>query len=182
MEHIRVNEHTRLETLKISMASTIFEAIDTNRDFLKKWLSFVETTKKTGHPESFVKSITNQPREQRNEVYGIWHNEIFAGLIGFNSTDWQNKKTEIGYWLIEKMQGKGIATNCTEKLVRYAFQKLKLNRIAIKTAVGNHKSAAVPKRLGFVFESVERCGEIVGAKYLDLEIYSLLKADLYPKG
>lgn len=178
MEHLRVNEKTRLETLKISMAMDIFQAIDSNRTFLRKWLPFVDNTYTAADSEQFVKSIINQPRENRNEVFAIWHNETFAGLIGFNSTDWQNKKTEIGYWIIEKMQGKGIVTACTEKLLRFAFQKLKLNRISIKAAVGNHKSAAIPKRLGFNFEGVERNGEKVGGKFLDLEIYSLIKADL----
>ena len=104
--------------------------------------------------------------------------EEFAGLIGFKETDWVNKKTEIGYWLIEKMQGKGIITSCVTKLIKFAFQKLKLNRTQIKVAVGNSKSVAIPKRLGFTLEGIERAGEKHGQEYLNLKVYSLLKSDL----
>ena len=83
----------------------------------------------------------------------------------------------MGYWLSEKMQGKGIITKWVKKLIRYAFQKLRLNRIQIKIAVGNSKSAAIPKRLGFILEGVERAGEKHNQKFLDLEIYSILKTD-----
>ena len=103
---------------------------------------------------------------------------MFAGLIGFKDTDWMNKKSEIGYWLAENMQGKHIVTSCVEKLIQHAFQKLKLNRIQIKVAENNTKSASIPKRLGFVYEGTERAGEKHHNKYLNLKVYSLLKEDI----
>jgi ribosomal-protein-serine acetyltransferase len=75
------------------------------------------------------------------------------------------------------MQGKGIITLCVKKLVFYSFQKLKLNRIQIKVAVGNQKSAAIPQRLGFHFEGVERDGEKHNDRFFNLEVYSLLHSD-----
>lgn len=178
MEHIRINNYTRLEKVKLSMAPIIFATIDRNRDHLKNWLPFVGSTHKVSDTESFLHGILNEPGNCRNEIFSIWYKEDFAGLIGFNDVDWLNKKTEIGYWLAEKMQGKGIVTACTEKLIKYAFHQLKLNRVQIKVAIGNQKSAAIPKRLGFSFEGIERSGELHEQKFLDLEIYSLLKKDL----
>jgi ribosomal-protein-serine acetyltransferase len=177
MEHLMVNRHTRLETVKMSMASTIFSAIDDDREYLRKWLPFIEYSNHVSDTEKFLQSIINQNTTNRDEIYSIWHKEEFAGLIGFKETDWVNRKTELGYWLIEKMQGKGIITSCITKLTRFAFQKLKLNRIQIKVAVGNSKSAAIPKRLNFSFEGIERAGEKHGQEYLNLEIYSLIKSD-----
>jgi ribosomal-protein-serine acetyltransferase len=173
-----VNQHIRLETVKLSMASTIFSAIDRNREYLKKWLPFIVYSNHISDTEKFLKSVIHQNTKNRDEIYSIWYKEEFAGLIGFKETDWINAKTELGYWLIEKMQGKGIVTSCVTKLTRFAFQKLKMNRVQIKIAVGNSKSAAIPKRLGFYFEGIERAGEKHGQKYLNLEIYSLLKSDL----
>lgn len=178
MEHIRINDNIRLEKVKLSMAPVIFSTIDRDRDYLKTWLPFVEMTRQVSDTEKFLKGILEEPTSLRSEVFSIWVKEEFAGLIGFNDIDWLNHKTEIGYWLAEKMQGKGIITMCMEKLIRYAFQKLKLNRIQIKVAVGNHKSIAIPKRFGFVFEGIERRGERIGEKFYDLETYSLLKQDI----
>jgi len=177
MEYITVNKNIRLETVKLSMAPVIFETINRDREYLGKWLPFVEFTRQVSDTENFLQSIVNQQEVKKDEVFSIWYNGDFAGLIGFKDTDWINHKTEIGYWIGEKMQGKGIVTACVQKLIRYAFHKLKMNRVQIKVAVGNQKSSAIPKRLGFQFEGTERAGELHLAKYLDLEIYSLLQHD-----
>jgi len=178
MEHLRVNDAIRLEKVNISMAPVIFETLDRDRDYLKTWLPFIEHTHQVSDTEKFLQSLSNQSEYPKNEIFSIWHNEEFAGLIGFNDIDWLNRKAEIGYWLVQKMQGHGIVTKCAAKLIQYAFQKLKLNRIQIKVAVGNAKSAAIPKRLGFVFEGIERNGEFHTNTYFDLEVYSRLKSDI----
>ncbi len=177
MEHLEVDKNIRLEALDNSIAEEIFLTIQRERKYLSNWLPFVHSTQKLSDTEAFIHSITHQTNLKKDEVYSIWFKNSFAGLVGFKETDWINQKTELGYWLSEKMQGKGIATKCVEKLIRYAFQKLRLNRIQIKTAVGNSKSSAIPKRLGFCFEGIERAGEKNNNKFLDLEIYSLLKSD-----
>ena len=177
MDHIRVTNNIELETLKLSMTDVIFEAIDRNRDFLNQWLPFVDYTQNKSDTENFIETVVNQPGRKRDEVYSIWYKQEFAGLIGFKETDWINRKTELGYWLAERMQGKGIVTACMEKLLRFAFQKLNMNRVQVKVAVNNSKSAAIPKKLGFKFEGIEREGERHKNRYLDLEVYSLLKSD-----
>lgn len=177
MEHISVNKNIRLETVKLSMASVIFSTVEHDREYLKKWLPFVEITHLVSDTEKFIQSVIKQKGKKKDEIYTIWYKEEFAGLIGFKDTDWINQKTELGYWLAEKMQGKGIVAASINKLIPYIFQKLKLNRIQIKVAVGNTKSSAIPKRLRFRFEGIERAGEFHANKYLDLEVYSLLKND-----
>jgi ribosomal-protein-serine acetyltransferase len=52
-----------------------------------------------------------------------------------------------------------------------------MNRIQIKVAVGNLKSAAIPHRLGLYFEGIERNGEFHTDRYYDLEVFSILKTE-----
>lgn len=177
MEHIRVNENIRLERVKLSMAETIFKAIDSNREFLKVWLPFVDYTRQVSDTEKFLQTILSQRVRKKDDLYSIWYKEEFAGLIGFKDTDWINNKSELGYWITGKMQGKGIVTLCVNELLKYSFQKMRINRMQIKVAVGNEKSAAIPKRLGFRFEGIEREGEFHENRYLNLEVYSMLKSD-----
>lgn len=177
MDSLVVNDHIRLEILRPSMAEEIFKAIDSDREYLKKWLPFVDLTLEVSDTEKFIQGLNEQKDTKRDEIYSIWVNEKFAGLVGFKDTDWINRKTEIGYWLIENLQGKGIITSCVYKLVKYSFEKLGLNRIQIKAAIGNTKSAAIPKRLGFQFEGIERAGELHNNNYFDLEVYSLIRSD-----
>ena len=177
MEYITVNDKIRLELIKLSMAKEIFSTIDRDRFYLKQWLPFVEMTQDVVDTEKFIQSVSSDEKYKRDQIYSIWYSEKFAGLIGFKDTDWNNRKTELGYWLAKELQGKGIITTCVKKLISLAFVKMKLNRIQIKVAIGNHKSAAIPKRLGFQFEGIERAGEFHDNKYLDLQVFSLLKQD-----
>ena len=176
MEHIRINDKIRLEEIKLSMAKVIFDTIERDRDYLMEWLPFVEMTKQVSDTESFIKSVINGS-SIKNSIYSIWYKEEFAGLIGFKDTDWVNRKTELGYWLAKPMQGKGIVLTCVKKLINYAFISQKLNRVQIKVAEKNTKSEAIPIRLGFTFEGIEREGELHNTKYLHLKVYSLLKSE-----
>ncbi|HET7732963.1 MAG TPA: GNAT family protein, partial [Paludibacter sp.] len=152
-------------------------AIDQNRTFLRKWLPFVDFTRKLGDTERFVRSVIEKVSSNRDEVYVIWYKHEFAGLIGFKDIDHVNDKIEIGYWLIEKMTGKGIATAAARKMVNLAFRNMEMNRVVIRCGVGNTKSSAIPRRLGFSFEGIERNGERHYHIYIDLEVYSLLKSE-----
>lgn len=60
---------------------------------------------------------------------------------------------EIGYWLHPAYVGRGVATMATSLLVTEAF-RAGANRVEIVTDVANFRSAAIPRRLGFV--EVER--------------------------
>jgi ribosomal-protein-serine acetyltransferase len=177
MEKLTIDDHQFLERLSLSHVDTIFNAIDNNRKFLRKWLPFVDFTFKASDTEKFVRSILEKPVSVRDEVYVIWYKHEFAGLIGFKDLDRINDKIEIGYWLTEKMTGKGIATVSTRKMVNLAFRNMDMNRIQIRCGVGNHKSSAIPSRLGFSFEGIERAGERHNHEYIDLEVFSLLKRD-----
>ena len=177
MEKLIIDDHQFLERLNRSHVKVIFNAIDQNRKFLRMWLPFVDFTFKADDTERFVQSVLEKSSANRDEVYVIWYKLEFAGLIGFKDIDKVNDKIEIGYWLTEKMTGKGIATAATRKMVNLAFRNMDMNRVQIKCGVGNEKSSAIPQRLGFYFEGIERNGERHNHTYIDLEVFSLLKRE-----
>jgi ribosomal-protein-serine acetyltransferase len=172
---IIIDKDIELRQLKQIDSKDIFATIDSQREYLGKWLPFVEFTKVLSDTERFVNSVINAPPERFEYIFTIRKGDKFAGLIGFKDTDVQNHKTEIGYWLSEKHQKQGIATRAVEKLCQFAFDNLKINRVQIKCAVGNIPSKNIPKRLGFQLEGIERQGELLSdGTYTDLEVYSKL--------
>lgn len=171
-----VNDIITLKVLELADSQTIFNAIDQNRNHLHKWLPFVDMTRSENDSRSFVKSIVDDV-ERLQEIFTIWYNNDFCGLVGLKDIDYLNRKIEIGYWLTEKMTGKGIMIQTVEKIIEFIFENLEMNRIQIKCGVGNIKSSAVPKKVGFIFEGVERQGERHQNNYIDLEVYSLLKGE-----
>ena len=123
--------------------------------------------------------MINEHGKRKEWVYVIHYNSVFAGIIGFRDTDKLNHKTELGYWLSFPFQKKGIITNCVKFLVNHRFSSSKTNRIQIRCAEGNVSSKGIPQRVGFKFEGIERDGELLAdGKYVNLEVYSLLKSDV----
>ena len=175
---IKINTEVILCQLELNDASDIFELIDSQREYLGKWLPFVSSTKKINDTEKFVKAAVKAPEDRFEYIFTIRFQNKFVGIIGFKCTDKQNKKTEIGYWLSEKFQKRGIVTKSVEELCNFAFNELNMNRIQIKCAVENYPSKAIPKRLNFKFEGIERDGELLADnKFTDIEVYSKLKCE-----
>ena len=175
MEYLMVNDNIHLQQIKLAHTGLIFETIDRDREYLRKWLPFVDQTRKPEDTREFIRQLQQNPKNDL--VYTIWYKGDFAGLAGYKDSDQVNQKTEIGYWLAEKMQGKGIMIQTVKKLVDFAFRNLNRNRVQIKVAIGNHRSSAIPKKLGFQLEGIEREGEFHYDQFYDLEIYSMLKKE-----
>lgn len=175
---LNVDADISLRQLEKLDAVDIFNTIDNERNYLGKWLPFVEATKDLNQTKGFVDAAVDAQEDKFEYIFTIRLKNEFVGLIGFKSTDKQNKKTEIGYWLSEKYQKQGIVTKSVVRLCDFAFNKLGLNRIQIKCAVKNISSKNIPNKLGFHLEGIERYGEFLsGNVFTDLEVYSKLKSE-----
>ncbi len=174
---IKADKDIVLHKVKVKSAEDIFECIDNSRDFLSQWLPWVETTKTSKDTEKYIKSVVNTPGAHEELVFEIRVREKIVGMIGMKDIDLMNNKAEIGYWLGEDAIGKGIMIRSCKALITYAFEELKLNKIWIRCAVENVRSCNIPKQLGFTFEGIERQGEKLGGKYIDLKVYSLLRKE-----
>lgn len=169
-----------LREVTIEDAAAIYEAIDTHRDYLKIWLPFVDKMRSVADEEAFLKSVLSVPAERRESIFGIWNerNEI-CGLIGFHFSDFDNHRTEIGYWLLPEYQHRGIVTESVRKLCQWAVSEKGIKRIQIRCATGNAASNGIPIRLGFHHEGTERYGELLASgEYADIHVYSILKEEV----
>lgn len=169
-----------LREVTIEDAAAIYQAIDTHRDYLKTWLPFVDKMRSVADEEAFLKSVLSVPAERREPIFGIWneHNEI-CGLIGFHFSDFDNHRTEIGYWLLPEYQHRGIVTESVRKLCHWAVSEKGIKRIQIRCATGNAASNGIPIRLGFHHEGTERSGELLASgEYADIHVYSILKEEV----
>jgi len=105
-----------------------------------------------------------------------------VGMCGFHPIDLSNDSVVIGYWIAEDRMGQGIVTSCVKFLVSYAFEKLDLNKVCIPAAEGNAKSRAIPERLNFVNEGIERAAENLYGRYVNHVRYSVLRKEWIAAG
>lgn len=174
---IIIDESMYLREIKLADAETIFSLIDHNRERFAKWLPFVEYTHEVKDTAQFIQTVLSKNDEEKDYVFVIFYQNEIVGLIGYRGTDYANKKTEIGYWITEEYEGKGIISRATKAAIEFAFNNLEMNRIMIRHAIGNDKSEQIPVRYGFHFEGIERDGEKVSDNYYDLKVHSLLRKE-----
>jgi ribosomal-protein-serine acetyltransferase len=174
---IRVDEEIELRLLRERDASELFNLTDRNREYLRRWLPWVDATRSPKDTLTFIKTGLDQLTRNDGFQVGIWYRGQLAGALGYHYWNWPNRKTEIGYWLAASFQGKGVMTRACGALVDYAFGKLGLNRVEIRAAAGNTRSRAVPERLGFVLEGVLREAEWTVEGPDDQVVYGLLRKD-----
>lgn len=171
---MEIRDNIQLKALTIEHASEIFRILDSEREYMRIWLPFVDTTLAVEDSINAVKMLTGGIDKQ----FSIFYKNELVGLVGFKDTDLNNQRTEIGYWLSQKAQKKGIMTSSVEALIDYAFNKKGINRIQIRVAIRNIPSRSIPERLGFSLEGIERDGELlVDNQFTDIAVYSLLKRE-----
>lgn len=171
MESITLFDHYLLRPLRSDDAPAIFDAIDTQREYLGRWLPFVAATQYVQQSQEVVARMLADPA---NPVFTIRSGERFAGLIGFKSANQATRTIEIGYWLRSEFQGKGVMTAAVQALCRLAFGQMGMEHIEIHCALGNHRSNRIPQRIGFRLDRVEIAGEeLADNEFVDLNIYRL---------
>ncbi len=177
MFNLKVDEDLQLDLLKEHRAEIFFALLDRNREYLEIWVPWVSRIKSSAKAGELIKSWERQYARNDGLVAGIWFKGELAGIINLNYVHWQNRCTNIGYWLGEPYQGRGIVTKSCRALINYAFQEKELHRIEIDPPAANLKSCAVAERLGFSKEGILRKKWLVQGEYVDGVLYSLLAED-----
>ncbi len=172
----RINEKLDVRIFEHRHSGELFQLIQRNREFLAEWLPWAEHTHSEADAHEFIQKSLEQHARNDGFHAGLWFGGSLAGAIGIHPIDWANRSASIGYWLDRGHQGQGIVTAACRALLSHLFGDLELNRVEIRCGTGNRRSCAVPERLGFVKEGIARQGQRVGDRYVDLNVYSLLRS------
>jgi ribosomal-protein-serine acetyltransferase len=170
----RVDDDLEVGMWEMRHAEELFSVVDANRDYLRCWLPWLDDNRTLEQQRAFIQRALQQAARNDGFEAGIWHRGRIVGGIGFHFVNWPNRKTEMGYWLAESAQGRGIMTRCCRALVAHAFRGWGLNRIVIFCATDNRRSRAVPERLGFTHEGTYRQAEWLYDHFVDLAAYAML--------
>ena len=172
-----IDENSELELLNQSHAEELFELTDSNREYLRQWLPWLDNNRYLQNTIDFIKYSQRQYEQNETQQYVVTYKGEICGVIGFHRIDWLNRSTSIGYWLGESHQGRGLITKACATILDYSFGRMGLHRIEIRCATENYKSQAIPKRLGFKEEGLIRQAEWLYDHYVDHIIYGMLELD-----
>lgn len=100
---------------------------------------------------------------------------IMIGEVHFTCNYEKTHEWEIGYKFIKEEWGNGFASEAVKAVIKYAFEHFNVNRIVAFLNVENKRSEALVERVGLIKEGCLREVRIIGGKYYNEYIYSILK-------
>lgn len=103
--------------------------------------------------------------------------ERLIGACGVNDLVRAHRRAELGYWLLPDYWGQGIAHECVSAMLGYVFDHMDVFRVGAEVEPGNHPSARLLDKLGFVREGIRRAYEFKDGAPLDLALFSLLATE-----
>ena len=105
-------------------------------------------------------------------------NAIVASIF-LKSIDWKIGKCEMGYFIDQRYEGKGLVSKMIKLLAPYSFEVLELNKIYLRIEPSNESSRRVAERNGFTLEGKLRSDfKTSDGKLIDCLYYGLLKDEI----
>jgi ribosomal-protein-alanine N-acetyltransferase len=103
--------------------------------------------------------------------------EKLIGNISFHKTDAAHHRAEIGYMLMPEHWRKGLVSEAIKAVIAYGFNAMNLHSIEANINPRNEPSRNILLKHGFVKEAYFKESYHYNGKFLDSEIYSLLKSN-----
>jgi ribosomal-protein-alanine N-acetyltransferase len=99
------------------------------------------------------------------------------GTMGFWRITKEHHRAEIGYMLMPEYMGNGLMSEVLVKTLDFAFNQLRLHSIEANIDPLNEASRKILLRHGFAKEAYFKENFFYNGKFLDSEIYSLVRSE-----
>lgn len=135
-----------------------------------------------GAAEEWISTHQKLFEENKEIIFAITlkdSNEII-GAIGMMMRPEYNK-AEFGYWIGVPYWNMGYASEALQRILKYGFEELKLNKMYAHHFATNPASGKVMiknnlKEVGYLKEDIIKDG-----KYIDVKLYEILRSEYIPK-
>ena len=175
-----VGERVLLRPYRPGDGAQLWEAIEESREHHLPWIPWGEGNKLPADSEASARKMQASWLLREDLPLGIWERATgsYLGGINLNRINWAVPSLDLGDWLRKSAEGNGYMTEAGKLVCSLAFETLGINRIEIHVASGNHRSVAVPRRLGFVHEgTLRQCGRIITGELVDMMVFSMLQEE-----
>ena len=171
-------ETPRLRLRKLTMrdAQDIF---DYSQDSHVARYVLWDAQRSVGEARGYIRYMLRKYRMGEPASWGIEWKETgkIIGTIGFMWIQRENSAAEVGYSLHRGYWNRGIMTEALEAVLRHGFRAMNLNRIEAQHEVPNTASGAVMRKCGMRHEGTLRQRLINKGKFVDVELYAILRSD-----
>lgn len=176
---LAIDKDLHLRSPEATDAKELFNLIDKHRLFLSKWLPWVDSTLREADTIEYLDEVRLYDKAQQTLTFLIIYKGKIAGMVDLHDIMPRIERAELGYWLGESYQGKGLMTAACKAVMDYAFEEWHLNRLMIRVVPENTRSLAIPHRLGFKLEGTLRQEYNLHGELRDLALFGLLRDERF---
>jgi RimJ/RimL family protein N-acetyltransferase len=122
---------------------------------LAEWMPWALRRPTVEESEEFVRKAHVKFVEREDLLFLLFlkGTRTLVGGSGLHRIDWKVPSFEIGYWCRERFQREGYITEAAAGIADFAVRELGARRLVISCDAENERSAAIPRRIGFVHEA-----------------------------
>ncbi|WP_409296864.1 GNAT family N-acetyltransferase [Peribacillus sp. SCS-26] len=185
MNPILIEVPERLETERLLLraprqsgdGAAVNAAIRDSFHELKEWLPFAQTIPEVEETEINLRQahIHFLKRESFRYLIFLKDTNEYIGTTGLQGIDWDIPKGEIGYWIHTQFGGRGYMKEAAEAVRDLGIKTLGFRRVEIRCEFTNHKSRAIPEKLGFSLEGILKNEDLSadGKRITDTCVYAV---------
>ncbi|MEV0723919.1 GNAT family protein [Micromonospora purpureochromogenes] len=147
----------------------------------QRWLPLADANGKIDGP-AWCTDLARQRRDSGDgDHYAVVRREDarVVGCLWTRRTDWGARLTEVSYALAPHARGFGLAAEAVDALAIALILEHGFQRVELRVAPGNVASRRVAEKAGFSYEGLLRNAGFVRGARVDLELWSLVAADLH---
>ncbi|NVD08816.1 GNAT family N-acetyltransferase [Vibrio sp. JPW-9-11-11] len=171
-----LDQDIELALIQESFAPYYSQIVSEQSEYLAQWLAWPPHCQSEQDFRLFAQRMLHDYADGKSMTCAIFYRNELVGNCSFNRINYDTRCVEIGYWLSQYYQGKGIMTRVVKHLIDIAFNELDMDKVQLSAAVGNQASRQVAERAGMVLEGIVTNQEKIADRILDHAIYGLKKA------
>ncbi|HFJ9380077.1 TPA: GNAT family N-acetyltransferase [Bacillus paranthracis] len=173
-----IHERAKLRLMDSNDVETLFSIVEGNREI---WAYLISKMDSMQDMQQYVqKAIQGYGKgTQISFVVVDQQTNKIVGSTRLYNISVEDKTVELGQtWYHPSVQRTSINTECKYMLLQYAFEKLHMLRVQIKTDARNEKAQRAIERLGAVKEGVLRNERKLSNGYVrDAVVYSIISSE-----
>ena len=148
---------------------------------VRRWLPVAEDDTVAFDGYDWCTELAVERRDSgAGDHYGVVRREdgLLIGCLWTKNTDWLARSTEVAYAVAAPARGYGVAPEAVDVLALALLLEHRFQRIELRVVPGNVASRRVAEKAGFTYEGLLRNAGHVHSGRVDLEMWSLVTADL----
>ncbi|NOH96709.1 GNAT family protein [Vibrio sp. 99-70-13A1] len=165
-------------TLKIIEASDAreFSQLIRQSSSLFEWIDWCTPDYSETEAEKFILATRLNWVKADAFGFGIFDNLSgdLVGMVAINELYHTFNMASLGYWIGDKYQNKGVATEALKALINFCFEQLKLTRLEIVCDPDNLPSQRLIERCGAEKEAIARNRFVFNGKPKDGVVFSII--------